>query len=182
MISMIATLTKNAGPIKPDKDPLSAIAERLTSRLPKLGTKAKPEVLMALHELLDGPDETARLIRTQMQIYLAKVSDALLSEQTRAAASDQPLTTEDAAKLMQCSRPYVAMLIDSGKLTGSYLTAGGHRRVPKSVVLAWITEHNGAALEVDANYKTAALHAGMYGVPEAQYVAQARRNKKKHGA
>lgn len=78
------------------------------------------------------------------------------------------LTTEAAAELMQCSRPYVAMLIDNKKLAGASVTAGGHRRVPESSVRAWIKEREAATKQSD--YRAAAAETGMYAVPEVAFV------------
>lgn len=176
-----SVLKKNTDP-KRSKDPLSIMADNLADKFPALGKKSKQDVLQTLHELLDGSDENARLIRTQLQIYLAKVTDVLLSQRNRPVQGEDLLSTEDAAALMRCSRPYVAMLIDSGKLVGSSLTSGGHRRVPRSVVMAWIERREKVAGKVDADYKAAAKKAGKYDVSEAQYLAHERGKKKKHGA
>lgn len=80
------------------------------------------------------------------------------------------LTTEQAAQLMGYSRPYVAMLIDANKLKGGSVSEGGHRRVPRSSVLAWIRKANKKNKADDANYRAAALEAGMYNIPEVQVV------------
>jgi len=153
---MIASFHKKNTDPKRSKDPLSIMADNLSDKFPALGEKSKQDVLQTLHELLDGSDENARLIRTQLQIYLAKVTDVLLSQRTCPGQGEDMLSTEDAATLMRCSRPYVAMLIDSGKLAGSSLTSGGHRRVPRSVVMAWIERREKVAGTVDEDYKAAA--------------------------
>lgn len=151
------------------KDPLAFIAEGLVSKLPSLGIKARPAVLKVLHELLDGADEAARTTRMQMQMHLVKVADNLLSASVPEKKEERMLTTEDAAKMMKCSRPYVVMLIDRKKLAGAVVTEGGHRRVPESSVLAWLETRSNLQQE-GADYKAAAQEAGMYGVPEDAYV------------
>lgn len=78
------------------------------------------------------------------------------------------LTLEAAAELMQCSLPYVAMLIDHGKLAGASLTEGGQRRVPESSVRAWIKEHETKAAQAD--YRAAAAETGMYCIPEQECI------------
>lgn len=96
-------------------------------------------IASALHELLDGRDERARQARIGMQHHLIQVAEDLLSNGGAGTGqSEKMLTTEQAAELMGCSRPYVVMLIDNNKLTGAMTTAGGHRRVPASSVRAWI--------------------------------------------
>jgi excisionase family DNA binding protein len=68
------------------------------------------------------------------------------------------------------SRPYVAMLIDSNKLKGASVSAGGHRRVPRSSVIAWIKKANLKIKVIDTDYRTAASNAGMYDITEEQFV------------
>jgi len=164
-------------------DPLATVADQLAVRLPALGVQAQSNLLQALHDLLDGADETARASRTQLQIHLIKVADHLISAQGRQpSATQRMLSTEEAAQLMGCSRPYVAMLIDAKKLAGSVTTEGGHRRVPEVSVLDWIHSQQSAnKTDADADYKSAARDAGMYKVSDAEYLAAAnkiRRSKR----
>lgn len=156
-------------------DPLATVAVRLASKLPNLGPRGRPALLRALHELLDGSDEAARLARTQMQIHLINVADQLLSKKADRSYKSSParlLSTEEAARMMGCSRPYVAMLIDAKKLADGVVTDGGHRRVPEASVLAWLKAREiDNRARPDADYKTAARRAGMYEIPEADFVA-----------
>jgi len=88
----------------------SSLAEKLTS----LGQPAKPNMLVrALHELLDGQDDSSKKLRMSMQIHLALVSNApSQKEKTNNIKNEYMLSTQEAAQLMECSRPYVAMLVD----------------------------------------------------------------------
>lgn len=90
------------------------------------------------------------------------------------------LTTEQAAQLMGHSRPYVAMLIDANKLKGGSVSDVGHRRVPRSSVLAWIKKNNKKIKAGDANYRAAALEAGMYDIPEVQIVRIIAKGKRRY--
>ena len=90
------------------------------------------------------------------------------------------LTTEQAAQLMGHSRPYVAMLIDANKLKGGSVSEVGHRRVPRSSVLAWIKKANKKNKAGDANYRAAALEAGMYDIPEVQVVRIIAKGKRRY--
>lgn len=169
---------KTRGSTRAQKDPLVLVADGLVSKLPSLGSRARPAVLKALHELLDGVDEAARITRTQMQKHLIEVADSLLSSAATDKQEEHMLTTEEAAKIMQCSRPYVAMLIDQGQLPGAMKTAGGHRKVPQSSVEDWVASHT---VQGSADYRAAAREAGMYAIPEIDYVkALATRNKRKN--
>jgi excisionase family DNA binding protein len=125
-----------------------------------------PKIAAALHDLLDGRDELSRLARISMQHHLIQVAEDLLQNNV-SAPIDRMLTTEQAASLMHCSRPYVAMLVDNKKLAGATITEGGHRRVPESSVRAWIKNKEQST---DANYRAAGVEAGMYDIPERAYV------------
>ena len=160
-------------------DPLLALAKALSGRIRKLKPVNTTTLLQVLHDALDGPDAAARQARTIMQLHLVRVSDRLLAGGPVAAQEDDPmLTTENAAQLMQCSRPYVAMLIDRGRLPGAVKSGGGHRRVPRSSVLAWIETHE---TRDSTDYRAAARAAGMYEIPEKVYRSVAGGAKRKRG-
>lgn len=149
----------------------------MARKLTAWGQPAKSGMLArALHELLDGDDDSARALRLNMQIHLARVSNA--GGASPAVDDVDMLSTEEAAKLMKCSRPHVAMLIDAGKLAGGVKSRGGHRRVPKQSVLEWVRATQEAAGS-DKDYRKAAAEAGMYAVPDEVYVAAARKSRRR---
>ena len=78
------------------------------------------------------------------------------------------LTVDAAAELMACSRPYVAMLIDSKKLGLAAESDGGRRKVSESAVRAWIKEHEATSREPD--YHAVAEANGMYEIPETAFI------------
>ena len=127
---------------------------------------------VVLHEVLESQDEASRQIRGELQLYLAQV---ILSKDIRVtqASKDRMLSTEEAAQMMGRSRPYVAMLIDSGKLLGAQTTAGGHRRVPESSVKAWMAQSPpDSETTKKAVYRQAGIQTGLYNIPEAAFVAR----------
>lgn len=166
-------------PHVPASDPLAAMGSSLAKKLAVLGQPAKSTLLArALHELLDGQDETAKQLRMTMQIHLARVSNESGGDKRPADAKNEDmLSTEEAAQLMDCSRPYVAMLIDAQKLAGGVKSKGGHRKVPRSSVLQWIKATKGA-VSGDKDYRKAAADAGMYSVPDEAYVKAAKRSRR----
>jgi excisionase family DNA binding protein len=147
-------------------DVLALIAEGLVAKIPALKVEMQAEIAAALHDLLDGRDELSRLARVSMQHHLIQVAEDLF-QNNEFSAMDKMLTTEQAATLMHCSRPYVAMLVDNKKLTGATMTEGGHRRVPESSVRAWIKSKEQST---EADYRAAGAEAGMYDIPERDYV------------
>lgn len=159
------------------KDPLLALAKALAGRIRKRKPVNTSTLLEALHDALDGSDAAARQARTIMQLHLVRVSDRLLAGGLVSADADDPmLTTENAAQRMKCSRPYVAMLIDRGRLPGAVKSGGGHRKVPRSSVLAWIEAHEPRG---STDYRAAAKAAGMYEIPEKVYISVAGGAKRK---
>ena len=82
-------------------------------------------------------------------------------------AMDALLTTAEAAKLLDVSRPYVAMLCDAGQL-GDVLTEGGHRRIRLSAVETYLAAR---ANECDSpqSPREAGVDAGLYDHPDGHY-------------
>lgn len=152
-------------------DPLGQLARGLASRLARKTAIDSRAILRALHETLDGADEASRTARLSAQLHLASVADSLMAARSPARA-ERMLSTVDAAEIMACSRPYVAMLIDSGKLAGATRTSGGHRKVPLTSVEAWLASREAPA---DKDYREAGKAAGIYSVEEAVFMKAARR-------
>ncbi|HYN62782.1 MAG TPA: excisionase family DNA-binding protein [Rubrivivax sp.] len=152
-------------------DPLGQLASGLASRLARKTAIDSRTILRALHETLDGADEASRSARLSAQLHLASVADSLMGARAPAPV-DRMLSTVEAAEIMACSRPYVAMLIDSGKLTGATKTSGGHRKVSLASVEAWLASREPSA---DKDYREAGKAAGIYGVEEAVAMKAARR-------
>ena len=161
------------------RDSLGLIAYGLATKIPALGAAASGHVVKALHELLDGADDTARATRTQVQLHLVRVAEHLVA--SVAKKESKMLSTEQAARLMGCSRPYAAMLIDRNILAGGVTSAGGHRRVPEKSVLEWI-EMQPKPGQRDTDYRAAARKAGMYAIPEKAYVETMKARRKKADA
>lgn len=157
-------------------DSLATIASSLADKLVTLGQPATSGLIeQALHELLDGQDQASKALRAALQIHLAIVSNVGSATAADVKTEDM-LSTEQAARLMECSRPYVAMLIDAEKLAGAVTSKGGHRKVPKSSVLRWIETTNAAreASTGDKEYRKAAADAGMYAIPDEAYAKTAK--------
>jgi excisionase family DNA binding protein len=151
-------------------DPLRRMAGGLARKLAAPDQPSTQNLLaQALHELLDGQGEESRNLRTDVQIHLAMVSNFQIPDVAAVASKQQEmLSTQEAAQLMGCSRPYVAMLIDAGTLEGGVTSKGGHRKVPKASILRWI-ELNRTTGDADKNYRKAAAEAGMYAISEDKY-------------
>jgi excisionase family DNA binding protein len=75
----------------------------------------------------DPEDSTALLLR----LRLASDDELPPSGKT---PNDEMMTTQEAADILNVSRPYVVKLIDTQALKGVKITAGGQRRVPRAEV------------------------------------------------
>ncbi len=62
----------------------------------------------------------------------------------RADAASDLLTTAEVAAQLGMSRPYVSMLCDQGKLGEVTRSEGGHRRITKAAVEAYMRTHGSA--------------------------------------
>ena len=162
---------------RPGSDTWGTIASGLAEKLTAWGQPAAPALIeRALRDLLDGQDQSTKQLRAALQTHLAIVSNGSPAYAAADAGNDDMLSTEQAAQLMGCSRPYVAMLIDANKLAGGMKSKGGHRKVPKSSVLQWI-KNTKAARENSADnesYRKAAADAGMYAIPDEDYLRAAK--------
>lgn len=164
---------------KLDADALGTVARRLASRINKPKRSVEPKSLLdALHALLDGSDAESRETRLTLQMHLARVSERLVAG-LPAIEDDPMLSTAEAAQMIGCSRPYVAMLIDQDQLLGGTKSAGGHRKVPKSSVETWIDAHK---VQGSADYRKAARESGMYQIPEISYVKAGTKRRKREYA
>jgi len=75
----------------------------------------------------DPEDDTALLLR----LRLASDDELPPSGET---PSEEMMTTQEAANILNVSRPYVVKLIDTQVLKGVKVTTGGQRRVPRAEV------------------------------------------------
>lgn len=105
-------------------DPIQASAQE-TSGLKLLDTFLQPETL---HTVLMGPDGEAIPIPESVYQVLRKVVHELLAGKAVDFVSLSPeLTTQEAADLLNVSRPYLVKLLDQGSIP--YHKVGTHRRL-----------------------------------------------------
>ena len=81
------------------------------------------------------------------------------------------LTGEAAAELLHVSRTYLNKLVDDGLLPRSRTSAEGHRRIPRSVLLAFkqrmrAAQNDGLDLMIVASERMGLYDAEFKGVPE----------------
>lgn len=159
-ISAVRTRTANSS-----GDLLSTVAQQLVKHLGTDTTLGAQAISKALHQVLDGGSASALLARSHLQQYLFLVTQREIERQSQsvraAPVAATMLTTQEAAQLMGCSRPHVAMLIDTGCLDGAVRTPKGHRRVPLASVQKWLLTHPPIPVGADT-YREAGRDAGIY--------------------
>lgn len=72
------------------------------------------------------------------------------------------MTSAEAARLLNVSRTYFNTLVETGKLGAIERTEGGHRRIPKSVVLAYQAEGRRKQTQALAELTAASEELGLY--------------------
>lgn len=169
-------------------DPLATIAQAIyaglsTGNLVVDARKAKPSQAAAVYKILrDVLTSQGREVRLQLMQHLLAIESAqaggALPANTVFQQADDLIGTEDAAKLLGVSRPYVAMLIDQGQIQGATKTVGGHRRIARAAVLAWKSQHQGAVLaksERLAVLRLQGMDDDIYATPEKQVLSRIKR-------
>jgi excisionase family DNA binding protein len=118
----------------------SKIADRLSNSLLRSGVLAsgKPEAMAAF-----GSASKAILEGLLSDRESVVALESLLEVSAKAVRVEDPwLKTEEAARKMGFSRPYVAALIDAGEFGASASkSVKGHRRVKASSVEKWLRDH-----------------------------------------
>ena len=128
-------------------DPLGPLADAIGSMTGALSD----QVASALHQVLEATTPQSRSARLLLIRHLVDIETQTVGigmPKLPAAARDL-ISTAQAAELLGYSRPYVAMLIDQNKLKGATVSAGGHRRVSRAVVLDWRAKHQVTDKSVD---------------------------------
>lgn len=168
---LTATFTSPAAQFFDPFGPLvAAIGSALTDRADE--GRASPgmlsaQVARALHQVLEASTPESRSVRLMLIRHLVDVESqtaGMVLPKMNEATNDL-LSTAQAAEILGYSRPYIAMLIDQHKLQGATVSAGGHRRVPRAAVLAWQREHQSTSKAVDS--RTEGQKIGVYASTEA---------------
>jgi excisionase family DNA binding protein len=175
-IIMASTVSHRQVPAQ-SHDPLGTLATAIGSVLTMGAGKKQSstrsmsfQVSQALHEILDAQTPQSRSTRMLLIRHLVDVESQQLGLETsrKAGATDDLISTAQAAELLGYSRPYVAMLIDQKKLVGATVSAGGHRRVSRAAVLAWKEKHQ---VEIEpSDIRTQGQEIGAYKSTEADAV------------
>ena len=155
----------------------------MDEREPIAAPDSERETLTALDRALksEGGETPALLLSNGEQIALPASLAAILRRATHELARDRAvqlftvgreLTTQQAADLLNVSRPYLIQLLDEGKIP--HHLVGTHRRVPLDALLAFarrMYEEQGKALD---EMLRLSQEWGMYDTPVPEAVLRTR--------
>ena len=142
-----------------DEDRTDAVLERIRVR-----------VARALEVSLAQGSSKGKALRMALITKLAseEAGTGEVPSASKAADLASPVSTVEAAKILNMSRPYVIMLCDAGKLGPIEVTDGGHRRIPRDAVeryrLQALTQYDDAPTP-----RQAGVEAGLYEHEDSHY-------------
>lgn len=161
-------------------DPISPLADAVVSGIKEVlsdedRTDAVLEcirvrVARALEDSLAQGSSKGKALRMALITRLAsdEAGTGEVPSANKAADLASPVSTVEAAKILNMSRPYVIMLCDAGKLGPIEVTDGGHRRIPREAVeryrLQALTQYDDALTP-----RQAGVEAGLYVHEDSHY-------------
>jgi excisionase family DNA binding protein len=129
--------------------------ERIETALSE-DTGVSPRLLTSADETIDLPEPLALLLRDAAR-HLAEGQDV------RLLATDAELTTQQAADLLNVSRPYLVRLLDKGELP--YHRVGTHRRVRVADLLVYKRQRDEQRREALSELTHLSQELGLYDDP-----------------
>lgn len=133
-----------------------AILERIEAALSdREGVTAR--LLTAGGEAIELPESLIRLLRDAAH-RLSEGQDVQL------LAADAELTTQQAADLLNVSRPYLIRLLDEGTLPFHYV--GSHRRIRLTDLLVYKRQRNAQRREALQELTRLSQELGLYDIPQ----------------
>lgn len=145
-----------------------AILSEVKARLPAL-------VARALEASLTQESSKGKALRMALIAKLASDEMGPVADRTvdKSIEASSLLSTVEAARILNTSRPYVTMLCDAGKLGPIELTEGGHRRITREAVERYRVRST--TLYDDApSVRQAGIEAGLYDHDDSHYSNVAR--------
>jgi excisionase family DNA binding protein len=154
---MAATITHNFETVSPSE--ADAVLARESSRrlaTRKLGRKSS----ISIQVLGDGEEvETLTVPTSALRLFLHLLTEMSQGNAVTLIPTHAELTTQQAADLLNVSRPYMAKLLDEGKIPGR--TVGKYRRVRFDDLMAFKQKDDDARAKVLDQLTAEAQEFGM---------------------
>ena len=133
----------------------------MAKRKPRKPSRKKPARKPAGRYQLIAPDGQPIKVPAKMQKALAKVAAAIeKGEDITVLKTEEELTTQQAADILNVSRQYVVRLVDEGKLPAT--KTGTHRRLQRTDVLKYRTYRDAVRKQALEEIVRISEEAGLY--------------------
>jgi excisionase family DNA binding protein len=129
------------------------VAKALESSLTQVSSKGKALRMALIAKLASDENE--------MEAATGKTADKTIE-------ASSLLSTVEAAKILNTSRPYVTMLCDAGKLGPIEVTDGGHRRIRREAVERYRVQST-TKYDDAPSVRQAGIEAGLYDHDDSHY-------------
>lgn len=171
----ISVRRKGSDPLQPLTKALGDAAANLLSN--RVAVELIGDVRLALDEVLRTTLARNAEVKSGTLLYISENQSSAIDLELENDKAINPgesvecISTEEAAKILDCSRPHIAMLCDAGEIHGVTKSYGGHRRIPLSSIMALKQAQNDM---LPANYKKASREMGLYEIPEETFLKPTR--------
>jgi len=171
----IAARRKVSDPLQPLTKALGDAAAKLLSN--RVAAELIGDVRLALDEVLRTALARNAEVKSGTLLYIAENQSSIVElelgndKTINQGDAEEYISTEEAAQILDCSRPHIAMLCDAGEIHGVTKSYGGHRRIPLSSIMELKQAQNDM---LPANYKKASREMGLYEIPEETFLKPTR--------
>ncbi|MGN6686085.1 MAG: helix-turn-helix domain-containing protein [Actinomycetales bacterium] len=120
-------------PVQPDESDISTAVEALPHVKDYLATHADSVIRLVV---ADDPQETLIVPRGAVELLARVLAHMAAGEGVSVVPAHAELTTQQAAELLNVSRPFLIGLLDDGQI--EYRKVGKHRRIKAQSLMAYM--------------------------------------------
>ena len=120
-------------PVQPDESDISAAVEALPHVKDSLATHNDSVIRLVV---ADDPEETLIVPRGAVELLARVLAHMAAGQGVSVVPAHAELTTQQAAELLNVSRPFLIGLLDAGEI--EYRKVGKHRRIKAQSLMAYM--------------------------------------------